>query len=154
KLLAEAALVGERVWDGLLEALAPGRPAPLVDALVREKLLVPEPDTKLAEQQEYRFQSELLRRAVIRMIPFADRPLVHLRIATWLASNAPLSFSEMISAQFRHGGALDAACAHGMAAADLYLQQEDTTKSDAIFELLVGLDVTADLRAQAALTWA
>lgn len=154
KLLAYAALVGERTWDGLMEAIAPEPYGGLVDALVREKLLVPEPDSTLPDQQEYRFQSELLRRAVIRMIPFSDRPQMHLRIGSWLEQHAPLGYSEVIGEQFRQGGAADAAYAHWMAAADLYEQQGEPNRADNLFERLLALDVSSELKAQAALTWA
>ena len=154
KLLAYAALVGERMWDGLLETLSPAPYAALVDALVREKLLVPAPESTLPDQREYRFQSELLRRAVMRMIPFSDRPQMHLRIGSWLEAHAPLHFSEAIGEQFRHGGAAEAAYAHWMAATDLYQQQGEPERADALYEKLLALDVSEELKAQAALSWA
>lgn len=153
-LLAHASLAGERVWDGLLRELAPNRRGRLIEDLVRDKLLVPEPGSSLPGQREYRYPSELLRRAVMRMVPFAERPQVHVRIASWLEVHAPLALSEAIGQQFADGGALDAAYAHWMAAADLHVRQSELDQVDRVFDRIVALDVDAELRSQAALAWA
>ncbi len=153
-LLAHASLTGERVWDGLLRELAPNRRGRLIEDLVRDKLLVPEPGSSLPGQREYRFQSELLRRAVMRMVPFAERPPVHVRIGTWLEVHAPLAFSEAIGQQFAEGGAVEAAYAHWMAATDLYGREAEADQVDRLYGRIFSLDVDAELRAQAALAWA
>jgi class 3 adenylate cyclase len=153
-LLAHASLAGERVWDGLLRELAAGRQGRAVESLVRDKLLVAEPGSSLEGQREYRFQSELLRRAVMRMVPFDERPKVHVRIASWLEANAPLAVSEAIAEQFALGGASEAAYAHWMTAAEHAETDGDHARSDALFERALGLDVGDELRAQAALAWA
>src|SRR5690606_40967757 len=88
RLLARAALVGEASWEGLLLDLSGS--AEEIRSLVAENLLVKEPSSALPGETEYRFQSELLRNAVLRMIPFAERPHLHLRIASWLELKAPL----------------------------------------------------------------
>jgi len=153
-LLAHTSLTGERAWDGLLRELAPGRRGRLIEALVRQQLLVPEPGSSLPGQREYRFQSELLRRAVMRMVPFAERPPVHVRIASWLEANAPLAYSETIGRHFEEGGAPEAAYAHLMAAADHHQQNGERERVEALFGHAVELDVSSELRAQAALAWA
>ena len=153
-LLAHASLTGERVWDGLLRELAPNRRGKLIEDLVRDKLLVPEPGSSLPGQREYRFQSELLRRAVMRMVPFAERPPVHVRIGTWLEVHAPLALSETIGEQFAEGGAVEAAYAHWMAAADLHGGAGDADQVDRLFGRILGLAVDGELRGQAALAWA
>lgn len=153
-LLAHASLTGERVWDDLLRELAPDRRGKLIEELVRDKLLVTEPGSSLPGQREYRFQSELLRRAIMRMVPFAERPQVHVRIGSWLEVHAPLAFSEAIGQQFAEGGALDAAYAHWMAAADLHGRQGEVDQVDRLYDRILALDVDAELRGQAALAWA
>ena len=153
-LLAHASLSGERVWDGLLRELAPSRRGKLIEDLVRDKLLVPEPGSSLPGQREYRFQSELLRRAVMRMVPFAERPPVHVRIGTWLEVHAPLALSEAIGQQFGQGGAVEAAYAHWMAAADLHARERELDEVDRLFGRILDLNVDGELRGQAALAWA
>ncbi len=153
-LLAQAALTGEATWEGLLLELAGGEEDELVSALVDEDLLVREAHSTVPEDIEYRFQSELLRQAVLRMIPFSDRPLLHLRIATWLESHAPLTFSELIAEHFERGGSPDAAYAHYLAAADQSATQGDTERADDLYERLLGLDLGADLLAEGALAYA
>lgn len=153
-LLAHASLTGERVWDGLLRDLAPGRRGRLIEVLVQDKLLVPEPGSSLPGQREYRFQSELLRRAVMRMVPFRERPPVHVRIASWMEANAPLALSETIASHFEQGNAPDAAYAHLMAAAEHHQQRGQAERSYALYRHASELPVSAELRAQASLAWA
>jgi class 3 adenylate cyclase len=153
RLLAVAALVGERCWEGLLRATVPDVADDLgtlrhVDVLVREQT------STMPGEVEYRFRSELLRRAVLQMIPFAERPMAHLRIATWLEQNAPLSFAELAGEHFDRGGAPDAAYAHFLAAADEAEYDEDHAVADRLYRRLGELDVSRDLRAQAALAYA
>lgn len=152
-LLAHAALTGEATWDGLLRQLATGRDSDLVRTLVDEDLLVPEAHSGIPNEVEYRFQSELLRQAVLRMIPFSDRPVLHLRIATWLESHAPLAFSELIAEHFERGGSPDAAYGHYLAAADLAEAHDSASASD-LYERLLGLDLDPDLLAEGALAYA
>jgi class 3 adenylate cyclase len=153
-LLAHASLTGERVWDGLLRDLAPGRRGRLIEVLVQDKLLVPEPGSSLPGQREYRFQSELLRRAVMRMVPFRERPPVHVRIASWMEAHAPLALSETIAEHFEQGEAPEAAYAHLMAAAEHHQQLGDPERSYDLYRHASELPVSPELRAQAALAWA
>jgi len=153
-LLAQAALTGEATWEGLLLELAAEQDQDLVRALVDQDLLVREAQSSIPEDIEYRFQSELLRQAVLRMIPFSDRPLLHLRIATWLESHAPLTFSELIAEHFERGGSPDAAYAHYLAAADQAAASGDAERADDLYERLLGLDLGADLLAEGALAYA
>ncbi len=153
-LLAHAALTGEATWEGLLRELATGEDDGLIRTLVEEDLLVREAGSSIPDEVEYRFQSELLRQAVLRMIPFSDRPLLHLKIATWLESHAPLAFSELIAEHFERGGSPDAAYAHYLAAADVASSQGDGDRADDLYERLLGLDLGPDLLAEGALAYA
>jgi hypothetical protein len=182
RVLAVAALAGERCWGGLLRELAGGAPAPSgtagsggqratgedastsadvaraaagadLAALRRSDILVREPTSTMPGEVEYRFRSELLRRAVLQMLPFGERPSVHLRIATWLEQNAPLAFAELAGEHFEKGGAPDAAYGHYLAAADEAELEEDFAAADRLFGKLATLAVADDLRAQAALAY-
>ncbi len=153
-LLAHAALTGEATWQGLLHELASGDEERLVRMLVDEDLLVPLASSRLPDDVEYRFQSELLRQAVLRTIPFSDRPLLHLRIGTWLEEHAPLGFSELIAEHFERGGSPDAAYAHYLAAASLAATQGEGQHADDLYERLLGLDLGADQLAEGGLAYA
>ena len=41
-------------------------------------------DSSLPDETEFRFRSELLRRAALLMVPLSERPSLHGRIAQWL----------------------------------------------------------------------
>ncbi len=181
-LLAHASLAGEHVWDELLTELADATATPLhgarrsaeraflggsspdelpaaapaaaIEALIDDKLLVPLPDSSLPGMREFRFHSDLLRRAVMRTVPLDDRPAIHVRIATWLEKRAPLSFSAWIASHFEQGGAHEAAYAHRMAAAEHAAQYDQARQASALFERLTTMPVSATLRIQAALSWA
>ncbi len=153
-LLAQAALTGEATWEGLLNELSGSSDGNEIGMLTAENLLVKQGASSVPEQAEYRFQSELLRHAVLRMIPFSDRPLLHLKIATWLEQNAPLAFSELIAEHFERGGSPDAAYAHYLAAADLAVSRGDEPRADDLFERLLSLDLAPDLLAEGALAFA
>jgi hypothetical protein len=88
------------------------------------------------------------------MIPFADRPLLHLRIATWLEQYAPLAFSELTAAQFELGGSPDAAYAHYLAAAELATTRREPAAVERLYETLLNLPVPADTLAEGALAYA
>lgn len=118
-LLELAAMTGERTWESLLLKLAEQADEDAVEGLrtlVEDNVLLKLVDSSIENEVEYRFQSELLRHAVLQMVPYSERPLLHLRIATWLEQNAPLALSEMIGDQFRAGGSHDAAFAHYLTA--------------------------------------
>jgi hypothetical protein len=153
-LLAQAALTGEATWEGLLNDLSGTSDGHEIGMLTGENLLVKQAGSSIPEQVEYRFQSELLRHAVLRMIPFSDRPLLHLKIGTWLEQNAPLAFSELIAEHFERGGSPDAAYAHYLAAADLAVSRGDEPRSDDLFERLLALELSPDLLAEGALAYA
>ena len=153
RMLAVAALAGERSWeDLLLEAVPEGRSA--LNALRDADALVPDGDSSLPGQPSYRFRSELLRRAVLHMIPFGERPSLHLRIATWLEEHAPLAFSESIAQHFEKGGAIDAAYAHYLAGAAEALSDGDRPRCERLYEAITRLDVDAEAAVQAALAHA
>lgn len=153
RLLAHAALAGERAWEGLLRVLAEGDEEVDLELLTRERLLIREAVSLVPGEVEYRFQSELLRHAVLRMIPFGDRPLLHLRIASWLEAKAPLALSELIGYHFREGSSHDAAYPHYLAAADLAVAQRDPVAFE-LFEGLLELELPPDLQAQGTLAYA
>jgi len=153
RLLAVAALTGDRSWDGLLASVVPEGHAHM--AAVRDAdVLVHEPESALPGFSAYRFRSELLRRAVLQMIPFAERPALHLRIATWLEQHAPLTFAEPIAQHFERGGALEAAYAHYLAGAGEALADGDRPRAERLYQALAKLEVDAEATVQAALAHA
>jgi class 3 adenylate cyclase len=153
RLLAVAALVGDRCWEGLLRTTMADAVHHLA-TLRRADVLVQEATSTMPGEVEYRFRSELLRRAVLQMTPFSERPMLHLRIATWLEQHASLAFAELAGEHFERGGAPDAAYAHFLAAADEAELEEDVAAADRLYGRLLALEVGADLRAEAALAYA
>lgn len=153
RLLAVAAAVGERSWEGLLRNLMPEARSDL-RLLRRSELLLREASSSLPGEVEYRFRSELLRRAALQMAPFAERPPVHLRIATWLEQTAPLSFSELTAEHFERAGAPEAAFAHYLAAAAEAEADFDTLHADHLYQHLSSLPLPPELRAQGLLAYA
>jgi class 3 adenylate cyclase len=153
RLLALAAICGERTWEGLLRA-ALGDVQDELKSLRHADVLVRSPTSGLPGEVEYGFRSELLRSAVLEMTPFGDRPALHLRVATWLEQHAPLAFSELIGTHFEEGGAGDAAYGHFLAAADDAESADEPDRADRLYRRLAALDVPADLRAQGALAYA
>jgi len=153
RLLALAAACGERTWEGLLRAVH-GDVSAELQALCRDDVLVRQPASCVPGDVEFRFRSELLRHAVLEMTPFADRPDLHLRVASWLEQEAPLALSETIGEHFEQGGVADAAYAHYLAAAAEAETADDRPKADRLFARIGELDVALDLRAQGALTYA
>ncbi len=154
RLLAYAALAGEVVWEGLLRELGGASAASDVGALVRENMLVAQVGSSIPGEIEYRFQSELLRNGVLRMVPYADRPVLHLRIATWLEQHAPLAFSAGTAEHFALGGAPEAAYAHYLAAADLATSREDVATTYDLYTELSALELPPELAAEGALALA
>lgn len=119
QLLALAALTGERTWTSLLLELGGPGAARALEQLLSEHILREQTQSRIPGEAQLRFQSELLRHAVLQMVPFSDRPLRHLRIATWLETRAPFELSELIAKHFRSGASHDAALPHYLAALDL-----------------------------------
>lgn len=153
RMLAVGALTGERTWEAMLAAVVPEARDHL-GALREGDVLVQEPDGILAGHVAYRFRSELLRRAVLQMIPFAERPALHLRIATWLEQHAPLAFAEQIAQHFERGGALEAAYAHYLAGASEAVSAGDRARAERLYQALARLELDAELVIQAALAQA
>lgn len=154
RLLAHAALVGEVTWDGLLRELGGPGAADDIRALVRENVLLAQNSSAIQGEVEYRFQSELVRNAALTMIPYAERPLLHLRIGTWLEQHAPLAFSELTASQFELGGSPDAAYAHYLAAADLAGSRREAAAALRLYDTLLQLPVTPEALAEGALAFA
>jgi class 3 adenylate cyclase len=150
QLLAYAALCGERSWEGLLTHLEPTAQGALRE-LLDDKLLVQESSSQIPGELEFRFQSELLRRAVLRMIPFGERPALHLRIAGWLEQHAPLDLSQQIGQHFEQARAAEAAYPHYLTAAELAGQKEG---GFALYEKLLSLELVSPLKAEGALAYA
>ncbi len=153
RLLAYAALVGEVAWEALLLELAGSGSDTDLKVLLHENLLVTRSGSAIADEVEIRFQSELLRNAVLRMIPYSERPLLHLRIATWLEQHAPLALSELTADHFEKGGSPDAAYAHYMAAADLTATHGDWPTTDGLYRRLLELQLPEPMLAEGALAF-
>ncbi|HEX7003888.1 MAG TPA: adenylate/guanylate cyclase domain-containing protein [Trueperaceae bacterium] len=153
QVLALAALSGERTWERMLLELSEGGGSDPLRRLLAENLLVPDASPGIPGEVAYRFQSELLRHAVLRMIPFGDRPVLHLRIATWLEQHAPLALSELVGYHFSEGGSPEAAYPHYLAAADLAASQGDQRYRE-LFEELLDLELPPALIAQGKLAYA
>jgi class 3 adenylate cyclase len=154
QLLFYAALTGERCWEPELLSLLESSGSHELERVQQENLLVKIADSSIAGMVEFRFQSELLRHAVLQMIPFSDRPLLHLRIGTWLEQYAPLALSQLIGDHFREGGSHDTAYSHYLAAAELALAGGDDAEAYRLFELIAKLDLPWDLSLQAGLAHA
>jgi class 3 adenylate cyclase len=152
RLLALAALTGERTWEGLLRSFA-GDVRDALRTLRGSDLLMRQTDSQLPGEVEYGFRSELLRHAVLQMTPFAERPTLHLHIATWLEQHAPLPFSELIAEHFEKGGASDAAYAYYLTAASEAELDEDLARTDRLYHRLLGLDVAPQMRAEGMLAY-
>jgi hypothetical protein len=152
RLLALAALTGERSWEGLLREFA-GDVRGSLRTLRASDLLVRQSDSRLPGEVEYGFRSELLRHAVLQMTPFAERPTLHLHIATWLEQHAPLHFSELTAEHFEKGGAGDAAYAYYLTAAAEAEADDDLARADRLYHRLLGLDVAPALRGEGLLAY-
>ena len=154
QLLAHAAVTGERCWSGLLEQLADGSASELASILVNENLLIEANASVVAGASEYRFQSELLRNAVLRMVPFSDRPALHQRIATWLEEHGPFELSALIGYHFEQAGSPEAAYPHYLAAADTAAARGQYREARELFEHLLCLPLPPELLAQGSLAYA
>ena len=154
QLLAQAALVGEHCWGGLLKDLADVQGQESLEQLVQENLLIAEATSGIAGEIEYRFQSELLRTAVLRMVPFSDRPPLHQRIASWLEQHAPLSLSTLIGYHFEQAGYQEAAYPHYLAGADLAVSSGEFEQAFRLYEHLLGLNLEPELLVQGGLAYA
>ena len=153
RILALAAVCGERSWEGLLRAVLGDVRADL-RSLRDEDVLVRQPLSALPGETEYRFRSELLRHAVLEMTPNADRRDLHLHVASWLEQQAPLAFSDVIAEHFERGGADDAAYAHYLAAAAEAEAAADVGSAERLLQRIAALDLPPDLRVQGALVYA
>jgi adenylate cyclase len=154
QLLSYAALTGERSWEGLIVELSGVSNSETLQELLRENILIREGGTDIPGHGEYRFQSELFRSAVLRMVPFADRPLLHLQIASWLEKHAPLSLSALIGYHFKEGNSYEAAYPHYLSAADNAVQEGNLETAYKLFTTLLGLELPPHLLAQGALAFA
>ncbi len=153
RLLAQAALVGEKCWEGLLKELGGGADNADIRTLVNENLLVKQSGSQIPDQVEYRFQSELLRNAVLRMVPYGDRPHLHLRVATWLELHAPLVLAELTAEHFERGGSPDSAFDHYLTAAEQALAEGDAARCFALFDRTLSQPVPVVTLAQGALAY-
>ncbi len=152
QLLAQLALVGERCWAGLALVLAAQSD---LETLLKENLLVLEAHTALPGEPEYRFQSDLLRRAALLMVPLSERPKTHQHIANWLASRDLVEETKIedIAAltvhHFRQAGDDEVAYPHlldaALAAAERGVYED--------LETLSVLNVPPHLHAQSALVY-
>jgi class 3 adenylate cyclase len=154
QLLSYAALTGERSWEGLIVELSGVNNPEVLQDLLRENILIREAGTDIPELNEYRFQSELFRSAVLRMVPYADRPLFHLQIASWLEKHVPLSLSSLIGYHFKEGNSHEAAYPHYLSAADNAVQEGNIEIAYKLFSTLLGLELPPHLLAQGSLAFA
>lgn len=154
RLLADASLAGDHVWPGMLEMLTGSRGTREIPTLLDQELLVPTAESGIPGQPQFRFQSELLRSAAMRMVPFGERPDVHLRIASWLEQNAPTEYAEETAHQFRLAGSHEAAHLHYMSAVERARAAGDRRRVDRLFQALAELEVAPELLAQSALAHA
>ncbi|HZJ10557.1 MAG TPA: adenylate/guanylate cyclase domain-containing protein, partial [Trueperaceae bacterium] len=151
RLLAQAALVGEASWEGLLLELSGSGAGDEIRSLVAENLLVKQPSSAIPDEIEYRFQSELLRNAVVRMIPYAERPQLHLRIATWLELHAPLDFAALTAEHFERGGSPDSAFDHFLTGAEQALADGNARYCYELFDRTLEQAVPSPMLVQGAL---
>ena len=168
RLLAYAAAIGERCWDGLALHLAGENPAgghpagehvgkgakDALEALTNAGLLTEEGPSSVPGEIEYRFQSELLRSAAERLVPYSDRGALHRRVALWLEQRAPLELSGLIGHHFERAGMLEAAYPHHLAGAESALAARDLEGAYAAYERLLAPELKPALRAQGGLAYA
>src|SRR5690606_14182124 len=96
---------------------------------------------------------ELLRNAVPRMVPYGDRPLLHLRIATWVDLHATLALGALTAEHFEEGGSPDSAFDHYLTAAEHALSEGDYEPCFAMFERTLAQPVPVVTLAQGALAY-
>jgi class 3 adenylate cyclase len=156
RVLSYAALSGERSWESMLKDLSGITDTNVIlQQLVEDNILIKENRSSLADDSEYRFQSELLRKAVLRMIPQdTDKTVLHLQIATWLEKHVPLELSAITAYHFKEGHAHEAAYPHYLAAADLAIHEGNVIRGYDYYDTLLKLDLPNALLAQAALSYA
>ena len=154
QLLSYAALTGERFWEGLVAELSGVNNPEVLQDLLRENILIREGTSDIEGHSEYRFHSELFRSAVLRMAPYADRPLLHLQIASWLEKHAPLSLSSLIGYHFKEGNSHEAAYPHYLSAADNAVQEGNLETAYNLFTTLLSLELPHPLLAQGSLAFA
>lgn len=155
QLLSYAALTGERCWEPQLLSLLEFNANHELERMLSDNLLLAVTETSIPGMVELRFQSDLLRHAVLRMIPYADRPQLHLRIGTWLEQFVPLTHAELIGDHFRSGGSHDTAYSYYLAAADLASVNGDAAENVfRLFERALTLDLPPELHLQALLAYA
>lgn len=153
RLLALAAISGERTWEGLLRGFG-GDVRHALRTLRSSDLLVRQAASQVPGETEYGFRSELLRHAVLQMTPYGERPALHLHIATWLEQHAPLHLSEVIAEHFEKGGVGDAAYAYYLTAAAEAEADEDVPRADRLYLRLLALDVAPAAHAEGRLAYA
>ena len=94
-VLQAAAVVGDRFWPGVLEAL---EPADDLDASLRELqrrgMVRRSPLSTIAEETEYAFTHALIRDVAYGRLPRAGRARMHLTVTRWLESTAGDRLSE------------------------------------------------------------
>ena len=155
QLLAYAALTGDRSWETMLMTLSGVGDPEVLTSLVQENILLRDLSSSIPTEVEYRFQSELLRKAILRMIPQdTDRTVLHLQIATWLEKNLPLNLSTLIAEHFKEGHSFEAAYHHYLTAADLALQEGKLEESYKHYDSVLGLEIPTHLLTRAALNYA
>jgi tetratricopeptide (TPR) repeat protein len=91
RVLGNAAVSGEAVWDRLLEAMSGGADLrQVLKRLVQRGLLQQRPHSPVPGAEEYGFRHVLIREVAYASIPRRDRSGLHLQVATWLREAAGL----------------------------------------------------------------
>ena len=107
RLVQQAAVVGRTFWEGSLDALAKqeGRPlGPALAALQEKDILAPEPESRLAGEQELAFKHVLIRDVAYGMLPKSVRWQKHVEVARFIEERAGDRTEEVVALLAEHYG--------------------------------------------------
>jgi class 3 adenylate cyclase/tetratricopeptide (TPR) repeat protein len=98
RLVQDAAVVGDAVWEVLLDDLLEGaKSRPLLRSLEARDLLRRRRRSGLPGSSEYGFKHVLIREVAYESLPKAERARKHLEIARWLSEDAPHEDPAMVA---------------------------------------------------------
>jgi class 3 adenylate cyclase/tetratricopeptide (TPR) repeat protein len=101
RLLQDAAVVGDAVWEDLLDDLLEGaKSRPLLRSLEARDLLRRRRRSGLPGSSEYGFKHVLIREVAYESLPRAERARKHLEIARWLTEDAGHDDPAMLAHHF------------------------------------------------------
>jgi class 3 adenylate cyclase/tetratricopeptide (TPR) repeat protein len=103
RVLQDASVTGEVVWDALIARLS-GEPdaATTLEALDRRGLLLRRPHSSMTGVAEFEFKHGLIRDVAYESLPRAERALRHLIIADWLRERSASTKDEPVSTIAHH----------------------------------------------------